>query len=89
MTFVQTKAFVKDLSKVKMSDKHFTKFIQYLHTLSELKALPSDAKDHSLKGEWSDFREFHISGDLLVIYQIDHQIIKLVRIGTHNQLFKG
>lgn len=72
-----------------MSDKHLTRFIQYLHILSEQKALPADAYDHTLKGEWSDFREFHVSGDLLVIYQIENQTIKLVRLGTHNQLFKG
>jgi len=51
--------------------------------------LPAEAKDHRLKGEWDDFREFHISGDLLVIYQIENEVIKLVRLGTHNQLFKG
>ena len=89
MKFVQTKAFVKDLSKAKMSDKHFTKFIQYLHVLSTQTHLPAEAKDHPLSGEWDDFREFHISGDLLVIYQVENETIKLVRLGTHNQLFKG
>ncbi len=72
-----------------MSDKHFTKFIAYLHTLSNQQALPTEAKDHSLSGDWDDFREFHISGDLLVIYQLESGIIKLVRLGTHSQLFKG
>ena len=89
MSFVQTKAFVKDLSKAKMSDKHFTKFIAYLHVLSIQQTLPAEAKDHTLSGEWDDFREFHISGDLLVIYQVENEIIKLVRLGTHSQLFKG
>jgi len=89
MTFVQTKAFVKDLSKAKMSDKHFTKFIAYLHKLSAQQPLPAEAKDHSLTGDGCDFREFHISGDLLVIYQIENEVIKLVRLGTHSQLFKG
>lgn len=89
MTFVQTKAFVRDLSKAKMSDKHFTKFIAYLQILSTQQALPVEAKDHSLTGEWNDFREFHISGDLLLIYQIENDVIKLVRLGTHSQLFKG
>jgi len=89
MSFVQTKAFVKDLSKAKMTDKHFTKFIEYLNALSTQTALPPEAKDHCLKGEWDDFREFHISGDLLVIYQTEKDLIKLVRLGTHSQLFKG
>ena len=88
MNFVQTKSFVRDLSKAKMSDKHLTKFIQYLHNLSAKQSLLAEAKDHALKGEWQDFREFHISGDVLVIYKIENDTIKLVRLGTHSQLFK-
>ncbi len=72
-----------------MSDKHLTKFIAYLHTLLSQQTLPAEAKDHSLSGDWNDFREFHISGDLLVIYQIENETIKLVRLGSHSQLFKG
>jgi len=50
--------------------------------------LPPEARDHSLTGEWSDIREFHIGGDLLVIYiKTDEELI-LIRIGTHSQLFK-
>lgn len=37
--------------------------------------------------EWEDFREFHISGDVLVIYRIEGESVKLVRIGSHSQLF--
>jgi mRNA interferase YafQ len=88
MSFVQTKAFVKDLSKGKMTDKHFTKIIEYLNALLTQAALPPEAKDNRLKGEWDDFREPHISGDLLVIYQTEKGIIKLVRLGIHSQLFK-
>ncbi len=88
MILVQTKTFLRDTKKHKMSDKHFTKFIQYLSLLSQSIELPPEAKDHGLKGEWCDFREFHVSGDLLVIYQIEEEQIKLVRLGTHSQLFK-
>jgi mRNA interferase YafQ len=88
MILSQTKTFLRDNKKLKMSDKHFTRFIQYLSLLSQLEDLPIEARDHALKGEWKDFREFHVSGDLLVIYQIDNNIIKLVRIGSHSQLFK-
>ena len=87
MILRQTKTFIRDSKKTRMSDKHFTRFIQYLSLLSQSEKLPPEAKDHDLKGEWDDFREFHISGDLLVIYQVDDDIIKLVRLGTHSQLF--
>jgi len=88
MLLVQTKAFIRDSHKLKMTDQHFTKFIEYLHLLSNHKPLPPEAKDHPLIGDWKDFRECHISGDLLLIYQIEADTVKLVRIGGHNQLFK-
>lgn len=88
MILYQTKAFVWDNSKLKMSAQHFTKFVKYFYFLSESKPLPPEARDHERQSEWPDFREFHVSGDLLVIYQIEGEVTKLVRIGTHNQLFK-
>jgi len=51
-------------------------------------ALPLEARDHTLVGNYSDFKEFHISGNLLLIYFIENDIIQLTRIGTHSQLFK-
>ena len=87
MILSQTKAFARDSSKIRMSDKHFTRFVQFLHLLSQSAALPPEARDHALRGEWSEFREFHVSGDLLVIYQVEGDVVKLVRIGTHSQLF--
>ncbi len=88
MIIVQTKSFKKDSAKTKMSDKHFTKLVEYLYFLSKEETLPKEALDHQLKGEWIAFREFHISGDLLVIYRVYDEIVELVRIGSHNQLFK-
>ena len=52
-----------------MSDKHFTKFVEYLYLLSQGHPLPPEARDHALHGNWTDFRECHISGDLLLIYR--------------------
>lgn len=89
MILSKTKAFSRDEHKVKMADKHFTKFITALYYLSQDNPLPPEYKDHALLGEWSDFRECHISGDLLLIYQVEGNITKLIRLGSHNQLFKG
>ena len=82
------KQFRKDINRVKMSDKHFAKFILYISTLLNHELLPKEALDHSLSGEYSDCREFHVSGDLLVIYLIDDKSLILIRIGSHSQLFK-
>lgn len=44
--------------------------------------------DHPLKGEWADYRECHVGGDFLLIYQIEGQQIIFVRVGTHADLFE-
>jgi mRNA interferase YafQ len=50
-------------------------------------------KDHPLKGEWQPFRECHVGGDFLLIYEIDDTAgkggtVNFVRAGTHSELFK-
>lgn len=44
--------------------------------------------DHPLKGEWADYRECHIGGDFLLIYQVSVNQIMFVRVGTHADLFE-
>ena len=43
--------------------------------------------DHDLKHDWNGFRECHILPDLLLIYKQKDDIIHLVRIGSHSELF--
>jgi mRNA interferase YafQ len=52
-------------------------------------ALPVSYADHQLHGEHQAYREFHIKGDLLLVYhrRDDQQKIVLIDIGTHSQLF--
>jgi mRNA interferase YafQ len=44
-------------------------------------------KDHQLIGKMKDFRECHIKPDLLLIYMIEDETLKLVDIGSHSELF--
>lgn len=84
----RSKTFLKDYKKVRFTDKHYLKYVIYITALLKEESLPSEAHDHILKGEFLSFREFHISGDLLVIYKVEDGVLKLVRMGTHSQLFK-
>ncbi len=84
----RSKAFIKDLQKISFSNEHYSKYVVYLGKILSNQSLPPEALDHALKGEYSNYREFHVSGDLLVIYKTTEEIIYLVRIGTHSQLFK-
>jgi len=88
MKLFRTKTFKKDYQKLKISDDQYAKYIKYLSLLLDDKILPLEARDHTLIGNYSGFKEFHISGDLLVVYYIENDIIRLTRIGTHSQLFK-
>lgn len=89
MKISRHKQFKKDFSKYfkVMSDKHFQSFVDAISLLINNKTLPPEYKDHQLKGELSKFREFHIGGDLLVIYTIENDVLYLLRLGTHSELF--
>ena len=89
MKISRHKQFKKDFSKYfkVMSDKHFQSFVDAIFLLINNKTLPPEYKDHQLKGELSKFREFHIGGDLLVIYTIENDVLYLLRLGTHSELF--
>jgi len=82
-----TRGFRRDINNLRFSNEHYVKYVVYLAKLLSKEPLPPEALDHALKGAWQDFREFHISGDLLVIYRIDGDVISLARIGTHSELF--
>lgn len=81
--------FIKDMRNIRLTDTQTTKLFLYVTKLLNDEPLPAEAKDHTLHGEWSDFRELHLGGDTLLIYQTDQQHVYLTRLGSHTQLFKG
>jgi mRNA interferase YafQ len=55
--------------------------------LIEGNELPPRYKDHSLAGDWKNYRDSHIEPDWLLIYKIQGDDLYLVRTGTHSDLF--
>jgi len=88
LNLFRSKTFLKDYRQVKFSDKLYLKYVLFITALLKEEPLPPEAKDHSLQGNLKGHREFHISGDLLVLYRIEEGTLKLIRIGTHAQLFE-
>lgn len=82
------KNFTKGVQKVKLSPTNAAKLFLYISLLLNQDDLPSEAKDHALTGNYKDTNEFHISGDLLVVYRVVDNTLELLKIGTHSQLFK-
>lgn len=50
--------------------------------------LPAEYKDHQLDGDLRQYRECHIGGDFLLMYEIDGDVLYLVTCGTHAELFE-
>ena len=82
------KAFTKEVKKAKLNPTNTAKLFMFISLLLNEEELPSESRDHELTGNYKDTKEFHISGDLLVVYRIEGSTLELLRIGTHSQLFK-
>lgn len=88
-----TKRFKRSLERLKKSGLFK---IPVKDTLDEVTAmlaegtpLPPYYADHRLSGEMRAYRECHIRGDLLLVYERldDKQIILLTDIGSHSHIF--
>ncbi|MDP3646308.1 MAG: type II toxin-antitoxin system YafQ family toxin [bacterium] len=57
--------------------------------LREQRIPPVPYRDHQLGGQLSNYREFHLAGDLLVQYELDDEskLITITKVGTHAELF--
>ena len=88
-TIEYTNQFKKDLKRYK-NQKGKTKVLyNVLNQLRESGRVDSSLKPHMLSGVYSGCIECHIQNDFLLIWvDADNQIIKLIRLGSHAELFK-
>jgi mRNA interferase YafQ len=49
--------------------------------------LAANYVEHSLTGNWANFRDCHVKPDLVLIYKIENNTLKLASIGAHSELF--
>lgn len=61
---------------------------QVFQLLASEETLPQKYKDHKLTGNYNGHRECHIKPDVLLIYLVRESEIRLVRLGSHSELFK-
>ncbi len=85
-----SKQFERELTKAgkKLRFKDQKILFDVISLLAAQKQLPEKYKDHSLKGKWQGYRECHIKPDLLLIYQVQDSKLLLIRLGSHDDLFK-
>lgn len=82
-----TNGFKKDLKRAIAQGRDLSKLIKALEILSVPEPLPTEFRDHKLKGEWQDFRECLIEPDCLLIYTIADFELRPARVGKHSELF--
>lgn len=83
-----TKSY-KKLMKQGVADKVELELKYCIQVLVKGERLHIKYRDHKLQGEFDGYREFHLRGDLLVIYKVYENvlILSLIDIGSHSQLF--
>ena len=90
-TISRTEKFKKDYKREAKGEHRTTLDADLLAAISHLatdQTLPEKFHDHPLAGEYTNHRECHLKPDLLLIYKIpDDHTLRLVRVGSHSELF--
>ena len=92
--FTRTKEFQKDWVRLSHSGRYDMNRLKeaMLLLIDNAAPLPAEWQDHPLAGEWAGYRECHVGGDFLLIYEIDNSAkderVVFVRSGTHAELFE-
>jgi mRNA interferase YafQ len=88
----RTRGFERSYKRIERSGKLKQKakksLVEAIDTLARGEKLPPQYKDHQLSGELKRYRECHIKGDLLLVYQVrrNELVLMLVDLGSHSYL---
>lgn len=90
-TIEWTSAFKRDYRRIRAAARHRDVEVllpEIARALAEDRPLKDRYRDHGLGGDWKGHRECHLKPDLLLIYKKpDADTLRLVRMGTHRDLF--
>ncbi|MBD5327591.1 MAG: type II toxin-antitoxin system YafQ family toxin [Bacteroides sp.] len=83
-----TTQFKKDLKRYKNRPNVLEKLEFILGLLQKELPIPEENKPHPLTGNYRGHMECHVENDTLLIWwDKESDIIKLLRFGTHSELF--
>lgn len=85
----QTSQFKRDLKKIQNNPKKIANLEVVLRLLREMGTLPKEYNPHLLTGNYKGYMECHVENDFLLIWIDENEdLIKLIRLGSHSELFK-
>jgi mRNA interferase YafQ len=79
--------FKRSFKKSKLNDDEELAYVHVVYKLLNNEPLEAKYKDHQLKGNFEGCRECHLKPDLLLVYKIKNEVLELIDIGTHSELF--
>lgn len=83
-----TTQFKKDLKKYANQKKKISALQSILSCLAEERPLPENCRPHLLSNNYKGCMECHVGGDFLLVWIDDSlNVVKLVRLGSHAELF--
>ena len=85
---VRSAQFKRDVRRAQKRGKDLAKLRNVLTVLISLAPLPTRYRDHPLRGLWKGYRDLHIEPDWLLIHRIEAGELRLVRTGSHADLFE-
>ena len=76
----------KDIKKIQHDPDKVNALANVLFKLAKGETLGKEYKLHPLKGNYKGCSECHVKDDFLLVW-IDDDCIKVVRVGSHSELF--
>ncbi|MCK8624842.1 type II toxin-antitoxin system mRNA interferase toxin, RelE/StbE family [Apilactobacillus xinyiensis] len=101
LRFRPSRDFNIELKRLSKLDRSIVSEVRAaIDILLEMNSLPEEFKDHQLKNELSDYREFHIRdtpkyrqpsqiNDVIITYSVNYGdlVLTAIHIGTHKSIF--
>ena len=88
LTPVRSTQFKRDVRRAKKRGRDLSRLRAVLASLIRQEPLTARSLDHPLRGIWKGYREAHIEPDWLLVYRVAGNELRLVRTGSHADLFK-
>jgi mRNA interferase YafQ len=82
------KQFKKDLKRYLNQPYKLKKLYALIEIMRSEESIPNEYKPHSLVGNFSGYMECHVESDFLLVW-VDEtsNVIKLIRLGSHSEIF--
>lgn len=78
--------FKKDYKRYRNNPKMIKLLGEIIDMLANEQPIPAKHRPHALSGNYKGCMECHVGSDFLLIW-VDGDIIELVRVGSHSELF--